>query len=34
MYYVSILKNENGKLEIEYTEVNPEYSKEDREVVY
>ena len=34
MFYVSILKNNNGKIEIEYSETNPEYSKEDWEVVY
>ena len=34
MYYVSILKNSNGKIEIEYSETNTEYSKEDWEVVY
>ena len=34
MFYVSILKNSNGKIEIEYSETNPEYSKEDWEVVY
>jgi len=35
MYYLSILKNRNGKLEIEYSENNPEYSsQEDWEVVY
>ena len=34
MFYVSILKNSNGKIEIEYSETNPEYSKEDQKVVY
>lgn len=34
MYYVSILKNNNGKLEIGYSETNPEYSNEEQEVVY
>ena len=34
MFYVSILKNSNGKIEIEYSETNPEYSKEDWKVVY
>ena len=34
MFYVSILKNNNGKIEIEYSETNPEYSKEDWKVVY
>ena len=34
MYYVSILKNKNGKIEIEYSDNNPEYSKEDQELVY
>jgi len=34
MFYVSILKNNNWKIEIEYSETNPEYSKEDWEVVY
>ena len=34
MFYVSILKNNNWKIEIEYSETNPEYSKEDWKVVY
>jgi len=34
MYYVTISKNRNGKLEIEYTEIHPECSKENQEVVY
>ena len=38
MYYVSILKNSNGKLEIGYTEINPEVnlkiSKEGKKIVY
>ena len=34
MYYVLILKNRNGKIDIEYSKTNSEFSKEDWEVVY
>lgn len=34
MYFVAIFKNNNGKIEIEYSEDNPEYSKGDWEIVY
>ena len=34
MYYILILKNRNGKIDIEYSETNPEFSKEGWEVVY
>jgi len=34
MYFVSILKNSNGKLNVEYSKNNPEYSKEDWEAIY
>jgi len=34
MYYILILKNGNGKIDIEYSETNPGFSKEGWEVVY
>ena len=38
MFYVSILKNSNGKLEIGYTEINPEVNlniaKEKKRIIY
>lgn len=34
MYYVSIFKNSNGKLNVEYSETIPELLQEGQEVVY